>query len=237
MKLLVLAVLSALGCAAQTAPSCTYLAPEVKPDDPFQFTMAFLESLSYAKSAYRPTDLPPQTDALTQLSDMIFRVKAAELDYGCAAELLGGYQKSKTLWISLGATTSILIYQKLAELNEETVILLKSMADEGADRISPGDLAEKMADLRLRKSQEWEELPKEVLSVEFALVSRVPDTKGKISSLVITAQQRKTIIQKLEKDFGPTIKGGVKEGQDAVVTTAAMFYTWLNAGWKSSDNK
>ena len=231
-----LAVLSALGCAAQTAPSCTYLAPEVKPDDPFQFTMAFLESLSYAKSAYRPTSLPSQTDAFTQLSDLIFRVKAAELDYSCAAELLGGYRKSKTVMISLGATTSMLTYQRLAELEKETVTLLKSMADNGADRLSPGDLAEKMADLRLRKSQEWEELPMQVPSVTFALV-RVPDTKSKLSSLVITAHQRKTIMQKLEKEFGPTIKGGVKEGQDAVFSTAAMFYTWLNAGWRTSDSK
>jgi hypothetical protein len=84
MKLLVLAILSGLGCAgqtAQTAPSCAYLAPEVKPNDPFQFTMAFLESLSYAKSAYRPaTDFPANTDPTLQLSDLMFRIKAAGLD-------------------------------------------------------------------------------------------------------------------------------------------------------------
>ena len=93
-RILVLAILSGLRCAGQAAPSCKYLAPDVRPDDPFQFTMAFLESLSYAKSAFRPsTDLPANGDPTLQLSDLIFRIKAADLDYSCVAELLSGYQK------------------------------------------------------------------------------------------------------------------------------------------------
>jgi hypothetical protein len=62
-----------------------------------------------------------------------------------------------------------------------------------------------------------------------ALVSRVPDSEGKISSLPITNEQLNAIIQKLERDFGPAVKRGVKEEQDAALASAAMLYTWKPA--------
>jgi hypothetical protein len=234
--LLLLAILSGLRCVGQTASSCKYLAPEVKPNDSFQFTMAFLESLSYAKSAFRPsTDLPANADPTLQLSDLIFRIKAADLDYSCAAELLSGYQKSKDTMIALTAFSAVLTYQSLSGMEKESVVLVKEWASGGSDKVSSSDLAEKMANLRLRKSDTWSALPAAVPGITSVLVSRVP---GKLSSLLITTQQRKAITLKLEHDFGPGVESGVREEEDSTRLTAKMFYAWISdKGWKNSDSK
>src|SRR5438552_20743 len=147
MKLLGLAIFFGLACAEQTLPSCAYLATEVKPDDAFQFTVAFLESLSYAKTAFRPSTISADAGPLLQLSDLIFRVKAAGLDYECAAELLRGYRRSKDTSIALTAMTTVLTYQSVSDMEKESVVLLKSLASEGSEKIGSADLAEKMADL------------------------------------------------------------------------------------------
>jgi len=76
------------------------------------------------------------------------------------------------------------------------------------------------------------------VGVTHALVSNVPDAKGKLSSLVITTQQRRAVIQKLEKDFGSAVKENVKEDQDPFLFSAKVLYAWIsNKGWASSDQK
>ena len=176
MKPLLTAALFGIAASAKKPTSSTCIqTAEVKPDDPFQYTMAVLESLSYARSAFRPTTLPVNSDALMQISDLIFRIKAADLDYGCAAELLRGYQKSKEPTVYLAALNSVLAYQSVIDLDKESVVLMKRLAGDGADRISPGDLAEKMVDIRLRKSEQWDTISLLLLGVTQTLVSKVPD--------------------------------------------------------------
>lgn len=237
MKPALLAVLFCVACWGQTPTSSACLTPAVKPDDPFSFTMSVLESLSYARSAFRATTLPPNSDTLTQVSDLIFRIKAADLDYGCAAEVLRGYQKSKEPSVSLSALNSVLVYESVIALDKETVALLKRLADDGAEKISPGDLAEKMADIRLRKEESWNGISLVLVAVTQTLVSKIPDGNGKISSLRITTQQRKTITQKLEDNFGPAVKSPVKDDeQDTILATAVEIYHWItDQGWKSTD--
>jgi len=227
-------LLVGIPCGGQTAPSCKYLAPEVKPDDPFQFAMAFVESLSYAKTAFRPpTPDLASADAALQLSDLIFRMKAADLDYNCAAELLSGYQKSKKATTALAATNTVLLFRSLSDKEKESIELLKRYAANPTP-----DLSEQMADLRLQRANIWEELPLAVIGVTFALASDQQDSKGKLSSLTITSQQRRAIMEALEKTFGPVVKGGLKDGQDNVAATAVTLYTWIaDKAWKTSDGK
>jgi hypothetical protein len=132
----------------------------------------------------------------------------------------------------------VLTYQSLSDMEKESVVLVREWVGEGSDKVSSPDLAEKMANLRLRKSETWSALPTAVLGLTFGLVSRVPDGKGKLSSLLITTQQRMAIILKLEKDFGPAVEGGVKEQDDPTLVTAKILYAWIsNKEWKNSDSK
>lgn len=238
MKPLLLAMFFCIVGSGQTpTSSACLLSPEVKPDDPFQFTMAVLESLSYAKSAFRSTTIPVNSNAFMQISDLISRTKGADLDYGCAAELLRGYQKSKEPVVSLYAMHDVRVYESVIDLDKETVALLKTIIGDGAG-ISPGDLAEKMADIRLRRSEQWDTISLMILGITGALTSNVPDSKGKMSSLRITTQQRKTITQKLERDFGSAVKGPEQDDQDAILRTAVVFYHWISdQGWKTSGGK
>src|SRR5262249_50233300 len=110
MRLVLLAVFGVgIGVAQEAKPSCGVVNTALRPDDAFQFTMSFFDSLEEARFAYRPSsDLPPGADPMLQLSDLLFRIKASSLKYDCAAELLRGYQRSKTVPISLAAAYTIL---------------------------------------------------------------------------------------------------------------------------------
>jgi hypothetical protein len=94
-----------------------------------------------------------------------------------------------------------------------------------------------MADIRLRKEESWNGISLVLVAVTQTLVSKVPDGNGKISSLRITTQQRKTITQKLEDNFGLAVKSPVKDDeQDTILATAVEIYHWItDQGWKSAD--
>lgn len=199
--------------------------------------MAFLESLSYARGAYRPpTEALANADIVSQLSDMIYRIKAADLDYACAADLLRGYQKSKQAMISLAALGTVLDYESLIELDKETVAFVKRAAAPGPHRLSPGDLAEKMADLRLRRSETWEGFPAAAPLITYALVS-VPGEGSKVRSLVISSKQRAAIIQKLEQGIGPEVKVRPKDDVDPILLTGMILYHWITEDWETSDGE
>jgi hypothetical protein len=242
MKLLLLAALFGIASSGQTrAPTsstCIQTA-EVKPDDPFQYTMAVLDSLSYARSAFRPTTLSADATAFTQVTDLMFRIKAADLDYGCAAALLRGYQKSKEPLIFLNSMNTVMIYESVIDLDRKTVEFMKTMVSGGLEKVPAGDLAEKVADLQVRKSELWDGILLILPGITLPLVSKVADSEGHMSSLRITTRQRKTIIQKLEDGFGPSVKDDpVKDGQDVIFTTAANFYHWIaDQAWKTTDSK
>ncbi len=236
---MMLTILFGVAVSAQTpTSSACLLTPEVKPDDPFQFTMAVLESLSYARTAFRPTTLPPDSDGLMEISDLIFRIKSADLDFGCAAKLLRGYQKSKDLIVSLAAFNSVVAYESVIDLDKESVVLMKRLAGNGAKAISPGDLAEQMANIRIRKDKIWDDISLVVLGVTHTLVSKVPDRDGKITSLRITTQQRTAITRNLEKYFGPDVSGPEQDDQDAILRMAVVLYHWISdQHWKTSDGR
>jgi hypothetical protein len=240
MRILFLAFVFGVASSGQIpTPSACIVTPEVKPSDPFQFTMAVLDSMSYARrAAMRPNTLSAGTDAFTQVSDWIYRIKSAALDYGCAAELLRGYQKSKNIYIAVSAMRGVRFYEALINFDGELVALRKKTIGDGPGRLNAGDLAEKLADLRFRKDREGEEFLLIILGVTGTLPSDVPDSNGKTCCLTITTRQKNLIIQKLEKEFGPAISGPEQDGQNIIIGAAAVIYHWISdSGWKTSDSK
>jgi len=235
-----IAVLALAGTDLVAAPCLT---PEVKPEDPFQFTMALVESFSYAKSALSikksaVTLEQHRRENLEALFEMIYGTKSAERDYICAAELLEGYLKSRSEMIATSASGVALTYRALIKADKEILSLIKATLDDGAGNIKAGALAEKIADLRLMINETWKTLLVATVAATHALVKEPATDQEKLSSLRLTAQQRETIAQKLEKEFGLALKGGVKAGQSSLLGSAALLYAFVSdPQWKSSDSK
>ena len=87
--------------------------------------MAVLDSMSHARSAIRADTLSAGTDAITRVSDFIYRSKSTDLNYRCAAELLRGYQESKNIYIAVSAMRGVRFYEALINFDGELVALLK----------------------------------------------------------------------------------------------------------------
>jgi hypothetical protein len=112
------------------------------------------------------------------------------------------------------------VYRALVELDKRVVQVNKEVLTRTRDE---GALAEEIADVRVGLNERWKDLVFVAALATHALV-KVPDASdSRPPSLQITGEQRKTLMQKLEKEFGASIKGGMKAGQPALM-------------WKSIDD-
>ncbi|MBM3775502.1 MAG: hypothetical protein FJW37_10105 [Acidobacteria bacterium] len=71
-------------------------------------------------------------------------------------------------------------------------------------------------------------------------MSDIPNAndRGRLSSLLITEQERKMVVEKLVKEFGPAVKEGMKNGQHIPLSAAALLYGFASdPGWKGSKSK
>jgi hypothetical protein len=76
------------------------------------------------------------------------------------------------------------------------------------------------------------------IATTYVLVALPVDQQEKLSTLTITGQERKILADKIEREFGQEVRGGLKAGQIPLVGAAAMLYGFVsNADWKSSDSQ
>ena len=75
------------------------------------------------------------------------------------------------------------------------------------------------------------------IATTHALVATPGSPREKLSTLKITGQHRKALADKIEREFGRDVRGGLKAGQIPLVGAAATLYDFVsNTDWKSSDS-
>jgi hypothetical protein len=108
MKLIVPAILFAIGLAGQTPPSCSLLLQAPEPDSRYAFTQAGLVALSYARAGWQEADAfqaeqKAENSPQTVLIGMMRNTKTASEAYACAETVLEPYKKVPrrgNLWVT-----------------------------------------------------------------------------------------------------------------------------------------
>ncbi|OFV97068.1 MAG: hypothetical protein A3H94_00875 [Acidobacteria bacterium RIFCSPLOWO2_02_FULL_60_20] len=201
--------------------------------EPFRYTMALVESFSYAKSALSqvaPGDTP---NGAPDLTEMIYQLKSAAEDYKCAAESVAGQPKSKDEKIALSAEAAKSTFLALITHEERMIQLVKDTLDR---KVSAGDLAERLAEIRVEVDETWRMLLLATVAATHALVEMPQQKDEHLSKLRITARERRMLAERIESDFGLAVRVGMKGGQIPLAGSAAMLYGFVsNTDWKSSD--
>lgn len=207
-----------------------------KTSDIFEYTSSLIDSFGYAKEALAATDTTNDNpDVLAQLVQLIYQLKSAEEKYSCAVETVAPYEKSSVETIAVSAKGAAVVFGSLALLQRQMVSVIQTVADSNSD-IRLGELAGKIADLQVKVDQTWKNLPLSAVAATHVLVRLAGNPQARLSTLSVTADQRKVLAEQLVSIFGESVKDGAKGGQHALVVSAALLYNFISdANWKSSD--
>ena len=204
--------------------------------EPFRYALALAESLAQAKSALSkaPAESPgrnPGSDR--ELSQLVNQLKSAAEDYQCAAELVAPYAKSSDEGVALSAQAAAVTYGALIQLDDQKMQLVQSVLD---GRLTRGNLPGRLDRGRAQTEETWRTLISATVMGTFALVQPPEREDDRVSTLRISDPQRKTLAERLEKDFGAVVREEAKRGETPLVGAARLLYGFVsNADWQSSE--
>jgi hypothetical protein len=205
--------------------------------EPFRYALALAESFSRAKSAHAKA-LPAESAARSlvppgQLPRLIQQMKSAGDDYQCAAEAVAPYAQTRDEKIALSAQAVAFTYNELIKLGQAKIDLMQSVID---GKLSGNDLTERFARSRPQTDETWRLLLSSTVMATFTLVQPPAREEEEVSTLLITAQERATLTEKLQNDFGAALQDGTDRGQPPIVGAAALLHGFVsNTELKASD--
>jgi len=204
--------------------------------EPFRYALALAESLGQAKAALSkaPAESPGRNPGSDQeLSRLVNQLKSATEDYKCAAELVAPYAKSSDEGVALSAQAAAVTYGALIQMDDQKMQLVQSVLDGSLPR---GNLADRLERGRARTEETWRTLISATVMGTFALVQPPEREEDTVSTLRISEQQRTTIAERLENDFGAVVREEAQRGETPLVGAARLLYGFVsNTDWASSD--
>jgi hypothetical protein len=164
---------------------------------------------------------------------LVNQIRSASEDYKCAAELVASYAKSSDEGVALSAQAATVTYGALIQLDEQKRELIQSVLD---GRLTRANMVERLNRGRARTEETWRMLISATVMGTFALVLPPEREDYRVSRLRISDPQRKTLAERLEKDFGPVAREAAKRGETPLVGAARLLYGFVsNADWASSE--
>lgn len=200
------------------------------------FLAAVVDGFKYAKEGF---DFDQQdttsTNPLAVQVEMMLYMKSAVHLYDCAARQFEAFGRSD-LEISLAALGFKTTFSAVADDTRKQVEQLATDSE-----ATP----EQMAELALKKGQDWKGLLNAVGMTTHVLVEMPDDLESyadrpaaEWARLKVSHEETKAAVARLQEIFGDSIIEGGKAGQPAVEATAGMLAKWLNEeapGFKTAD--
>ena len=220
----------------QPASAAICFPPEVRPESAFHYYVALADALTRTKGA-RDRVLAAFREKAGRFSptDAMIALKTAQQDYQCAASYLAPYRESKNEAIvtsSRGAGDALLV---LRDLTGAIVDDIKALLDSTGTGGGEGTRAERDAERTLAVNGAWQALLVSVVAATHAIVEFNPTTK-KADRFSLTGKQRKEMIHRLEKSFGPSIRSQ-RTAAMPLETSVKMLLTYLkDRSWRSYDD-
>jgi hypothetical protein len=189
-------------------PAC----PSPRPadlDSPSVYASAVVDALGWVRRAtgHMPDDGPR---TVPQVQAILARTRD---DFACAGRQLTPFVKSGAAPIRGSAEALVTTCTRLQEATAAMSAALPS-TDEGP-----------MEEAVREKDQAWLAFLK-VAGVSSGVLVEFRDDKP-TGRLLVTRSERQALKARLEKEFGKSIRGGRKDGQDPLTTVAAFWYELL----------
>ncbi len=216
------ALLVAMALAAPpkaAGPACAPPAP-TRLDSPSAYASAVVDALGWVRRATdrMPTDGPrtvPQVQAI---------FATTRDDFACAGRYVSPYVKSGSESIRESAVALVTTCGHLQDATGAMSAALPS-TDEAP-----------MEEAVREKDQAWLAFLK-IAGLSSGVLVEFRDEKP-TGRLLVTKAERQALKARLEKEFGKSIRGGRKDGQDPLTTVAAFWYELLeDPEFRSMDDR
>jgi len=205
--------------------------------DPFQYVLALTESFSHARSALASVT-PAQSSGGNlgtdqQLSGLADRLQSAAEDYACAAELVVQYAESSEESTALSAQAVAFTYIQLSQLDQQKMELIQAAL---AGSVAREDLEERLNRGRAQTEEAWRLLIPATVMGTVALTVPPARQEDPVTELRISSQQRRTLAERLEQDFGAELREEATQNESPLVSAARLLHGFvLNPDLSSSD--
>ncbi len=205
-------------------------------NDPFAYLKSVVQSLTWAGQGLVYEEKP--FDGSWERA--VYNLKSAREYYACVGTILAGFVESKDDKIK-GTTELILEALDLLRFsNEQVEKELVELLNQAGTRQWPGNgtVSERLATTRHNLDIAWEKLMGSFLMTTYALVTY--DDRGRLTHRFrITKVQRQGLKQQLVKEFGPSVRKGLRKEQAYSYFRAAtikMYGFLADPKWRPSDD-
>ena len=129
-------------------------------------------------------------------------LKELNEEYLCVSQVIASYGKSKNKGVAKSSKLLSQGYKDLAANNQHMIETTKSMLNSmSADKIKPGDLADRVSDSEIAKKKAWKKVYEAIdIGIE-AVNEKTKPTSKKQSNLKYSDEWRNMIIEELKKGF------------------------------------
>jgi hypothetical protein len=216
--LLLLALASPTAAARQ---ACAPPAP-TRLDSPYVYATAVVDGLAWIKKG----TLRIPTTGPKEVSEVVKAIRSAEDDFACADRYTAPFVKSEGESIRKTAEALAKVHQAVGASTEAMAAALLAQA---------GDADDRWDEVIRQKDEAMGDLV--VLTAYASTVLVEFQDEKPTGRLLVTRVERQALKSSLEKKFGKSIQGGMKEGMDPATTVAAHWYFVLaDPGARSLDD-
>ena len=227
---------------ASTAQAVNVHSLPVKATDPYEFTQAVIDSLSWAADARQmfmsiesddegaATDIFTDTfHSMTDTRIAINKLRRAKLEVQQFADSENQLAKEAVQLFNVGYDGLIAVLTKSIQ-SQERMLSISNEKELGA-------LMNEMSRGAAAADEAWKALVYATAAVPWVLAdNKRTNAEGKISYLTITADQRAALLKELESHFGESVKQGMKAGKYATEVAPAALWEFLSQpGWRPTD--
>jgi len=227
---------------------CSFAFAEQSRTPQFEFVVDFIDYLGWIKGSFERLKMTADNadgrkNDIEETTELMAGMKRANTDLMLAKKTLEKHQDSQVKIfgdnrIQEAVQTALGLCDSLIEFNNAGIKKLEELySKENLKNLESFDVGKYMretSEISAGKQDVMSALPMLSVYVSNFLVSDKANKEGKIHALLITASERKKLMDELIDKFGLEIKEGLKSGQDYITASAAGMYQMLNQQWIAS---
>jgi hypothetical protein len=200
----------------------------------FQYMSSVIGSMGYAKEGMDRFN--KTADKANAPSDQLYRIKVAGESYACAQSLIEKFKGSNDERIRTTAEVLVTAYELLAVTNRHRSEMIVSVMNASQPPLQ-GTVAEMAATLRAEDDAAWRDLMQALtLTSQTLPIYNADGTNSK--RLRVTNTERQQFQKELERTFGKSVRGGMREGQNYLTAAAAGLHQFFgNTAFRSMDDR
>jgi len=179
-------------------------------------------------------------DSLKKDMAIMRNAQRAIMEVQALVAQLDPYLKSKNEAMSNVASATVVSYKGMIANYQHIVQVyevLSNPANANNKNIDMGKMMSEVSGITAKQEYIADTLFQSSPLVTMALVDPKEDKEGHCSYLLITSDERKSLVNDLDTIYGDEIKGGAKAGQNYTVATGALLRQFLTGQHKSSNER